>query len=406
MSLLKMVQDQITPALMGMVAGKMNESESVVTKAIGGLMPTILSGMVQQAGSEKGLAGLFGILSKPETAGYLDNLGGLIGGGNLAHGDPRDVAGNLMGQMFGDKIGPILAAIASFAGLKNKDHAGGLLGLAGPLVMGVLSKKIMKDGLNAAGLVKLLMGEKDKIHAAVPAGVASLIGVPAVTAAAPTPSAYDDDKRGGAGWLLWLIPLLLLIGLGWYLLGGNSDRTMTTVTPAPEVEVAETLETPEAVVEETVVTAPAASEMGFDMSLLTENGVETRLVDFINSDTAPCTDAACWFTLDRVTFETGSANIDMTQSSDQLGNIKRIMDAYPSLQLKFGGYTDNTGSVETNIALSQRRAEAVVSALVGMGVDAARMGAEGYGPEFPVASNDTEEGRAQNRRIDVRVRER
>jgi outer membrane protein OmpA-like peptidoglycan-associated protein len=83
-----------------------------------------------------------------------------------------------------------------------------------------------------------------------------------------------------------------------------------------------------------------------------------------------------------------------------------ILKAFPGIQIKIGGYTDNTGSQEMNMKLSQARAEAVAKAVAALGVDAARLDAEGYGPQHPVASNDTEEGRSQNRRIDVRVKAR
>lgn len=136
------------------------------------------------------------------------------------------------------------------------------------------------------------------------------------------------------------------------------------------------------------------------------NGVEARLIGFIEAGTEPCTEAACWFSFDRLTFQTGSAEIDMERSAAQIENIHRILAAYPNVRLKIGGYTDNTGADEANLALSEARAEAVVAAVAALGSDPARMDAEGYGAQFPVASNDTEEGRAQNRRIDVRVTQR
>jgi outer membrane protein OmpA-like peptidoglycan-associated protein len=79
------------------------------------------------------------------------------------------------------------------------------------------------------------------------------------------------------------------------------------------------------------------------------------------------------------------------------------MKCYPNVNLKIGGYTDNVGDAAANQRLSQARAENTKQAIVAQGIDASRLEAEGYGPDHPVASNDTEQGRQQNRRIDVRV---
>ncbi|HQY00366.1 MAG TPA: protein translocase subunit SecD [Flavobacteriales bacterium] len=130
-------------------------------------------------------------------------------------------------------------------------------------------------------------------------------------------------------------------------------------------------------------------------------GVESGLVGFLTSGQAVDKDA--WFNFDRVTFATGSATIDMANSESQLGNLVEIMNAYSNVRLKIGGYTDNTGDSTMNKALSQQRAEAVTAALVAKGIASDRLEAEGYGPAHPVANNDTEEGRAQNRRMALRV---
>ena len=91
------------------------------------------------------------------------------------------------------------------------------------------------------------------------------------------------------------------------------------------------------------------------------------------------------------------------ESTVQLTNIAEILKAFPAVKIKIGGYTDNTGDAAANQVLSADRATAVKKALIGMGIDAGRIEAEGYGSAHPVASNDTPEGRQQNRRIDVRV---
>jgi len=93
----------------------------------------------------------------------------------------------------------------------------------------------------------------------------------------------------------------------------------------------------------------------------------------------------------------------MKKSQDQLSNINEILKPFPRVKLKIGGYTDSTGNEGYNMKLSQNRAEAMVDALTALDIDKARLFPEGYGSKHPVATNATEEGRAQNRRIDVRV---
>ena len=131
-----------------------------------------------------------------------------------------------------------------------------------------------------------------------------------------------------------------------------------------------------------------------------EFGIENKLLTFIKSDKP--VDKTTWFDFDRLLFQTGSATLE-PQSQEQLKNIAEILKAHPSVTIKLGGYTDNTGNAASNLKLSQDRANSVRVELEKMGIGKDRLEAEGYGQEHPVASNDTEEGRAQNRRISVRV---
>ena len=154
--------------------------------------------------------------------------------------------------------------------------------------------------------------------------------------------------------------------------------------------------------------APAAPSAGYSKKLgsgfdLNGNadGIEAGLVGFIESDKP--VDKTTWFNFDRLTFKTGSAELDMDKSKEQLTNMNEILKAFPKVNLKVGGYTDNTGDEAANMKLSQERANTVVTALVGLGTDKARLESEGYGSQHPVGDNATEEGRAQNRRIAVRV---
>lgn len=132
-----------------------------------------------------------------------------------------------------------------------------------------------------------------------------------------------------------------------------------------------------------------------------EFGIENNLVTFIEDKDKPV-DKTTWFNFDRINFETGSANLSQ-ESLVQTKNIAEILKAYPAAELKIGGYTDNTGDAALNVKLSQDRVNAVKAAIVADGIAASRLDAEGYGQEHPVATNDTEDGKAQNRRIAVRV---
>ena len=129
-------------------------------------------------------------------------------------------------------------------------------------------------------------------------------------------------------------------------------------------------------------------------------GIENKLVTFIKSDKA--VDKTTWFDFDRLTFNTGKATLK-PESQEQLKNVAEILKAYPNVNVKLGGYTDNTGNAGSNMKLSAERAASIKTELVGLGIADSRLDAEGYGQEHPVASNDTEEGRAQNRRISIRV---
>ena len=100
-------------------------------------------------------------------------------------------------------------------------------------------------------------------------------------------------------------------------------------------------------------------------------------------------------------FDFGKADLK-PESRATLQEIARLLKANPDLKLYVVGHTDNVGSLEINLELSRRRAEAVVKALVAQfGIDPQRLKPYGIGPLAPVASNDTEEGRAKNRRVEL-----
>jgi K(+)-stimulated pyrophosphate-energized sodium pump len=159
-------------------------------------------------------------------------------------------------------------------------------------------------------------------------------------------------------------------------------------------------------VEEELIGVPLAETRMLDLNgkqlsiAAVGNPVEAALLEFIQSDQGA--DKETWFDFDRLLFKTGSADLE-PGSRQQLENVAEILKAYPEVGIKLGGYTDNTGDPATNLKLSDDRAGSVESSLVDLGIKKERLSSEGYGEDHPVASNETEKGRAKNRRISIRV---
>ncbi len=104
-------------------------------------------------------------------------------------------------------------------------------------------------------------------------------------------------------------------------------------------------------------------------------------------------------------FDTAKSELK-PESEAALKEVASLLQGDPALKVWVVGHTDNTGSDEANVALSQARAASVVSALTGrMGIAAARLAPKGVGPYAPVAPNTTDEGRAKNRRVELVARQ-
>jgi len=107
-------------------------------------------------------------------------------------------------------------------------------------------------------------------------------------------------------------------------------------------------------------------------------------------------------TLQDVLFDTGRAELKSGASSTII-NLASFMKDYPDRRVRIEGFTDSTGSAEFNQQLSENRALAVKDALVLAGIEANRIDVQGFGESNPVASNDTNEGRQLNRRVEILI---
>ncbi|MEL6122274.1 MAG: OmpA family protein [Bacteroidota bacterium] len=451
MSIIKELGGLVTNQIIKSASNSLGESDSAIGKVISGLAPTILAGMLNKSSDAGAFGQIFDMLNRKENVSYLDNLEGMLTPGNIAQGDPRDAAGSMLGSLFGDKVGGILDMITALGGVK-RDSTSSLLGMVGPMIMGYLGKKILNQGLSATGLASYLGTERNNIASAIPNQLADFIGfdvnetvadkaAAAVTGAATTAStaaksaassasgavntAASTAQSGGSGLLKYLLPLLLVAGafFAWRACGTDvknagekvADVTTSAVDGASDAasDMAKGIGEAAKDISADAANAASGAVAGLGQMLsralpggvslnVPENGIESQVIAFIE-DEDKVVDKTTWFNFDRLNFATGSADLDMEKSREQIDNIAAILTAYPNVNIKIGGYTDNTGNAEANMKLSEARAQTVMLALVNKGIAPPRMAAEGYGDAHPVASNDTADGRAQNRRIALRV---
>ncbi|HXG20656.1 MAG TPA: OmpA family protein [Methylomirabilota bacterium] len=112
------------------------------------------------------------------------------------------------------------------------------------------------------------------------------------------------------------------------------------------------------------------------------------------------TDRGLVVTLGDVSFESGQAKLT-AEAMRKLYNLAAVLKDNPQQNILIEGYTDNTGSEAANLELSRQRADAVRDFLIANGVDPEQVMARGYGEAYPVASNTTETGRRENRRVEI-----
>ncbi len=135
---------------------------------------------------------------------------------------------------------------------------------------------------------------------------------------------------------------------------------------------------------------------------LAEGSADLEFADFVKAGKVTANEKEGWINFDGLQFETGSSSLKAS-SKVTLDNITAILKSAPNTTIKIGGYTDNTGNAANNVTLSNDRAEGVKQALIANGIAAERMDAKGYGDMHPVGDNNTDIGRAMNRRIAVRM---
>jgi outer membrane protein OmpA-like peptidoglycan-associated protein len=415
-NLLDAVKGHFSGDLISKAASFLGESDGGINKALGGLIPTVLSGITSKASTSSGAEEVFSMAKEQHGSGLLGNLGGVFSGGSLL-----SKGADLIKGLFGGKLGGIVDAIAGFAGIKSSS-ASSLMSLAAPVALGTLGKHAADNNLGASGISSLLASGKSALAGLLPAGIGSLLGGigGSASAAASTVSNYADDAAGRAGGgIKWLLPLLLLAALGflgWWLLkskscGKSDGGDHTTGTPvAGDTSKhghggdTSTAHMSTGTVEMTKVTLPGGVTLDAAKGSI-EDMLSTFLATGDYKKTADSLMKDKWFDFSSVNFKFGTA--ELTDSSKiQLGNVAKIIDAYGDAKVKIGAYTDKKGDDAGNMKLSQRRADAVAASLKSMVKSKVQIdGAEGYGEKFAKADeNAPDEERVKDRHISLRVK--
>jgi hypothetical protein len=284
-NLIDLVKSQLGGQVLNQVSGLLGESTDKTQLAVNGAIPALLGGLLGSASKGNGASNILSALNGVDDS-IVGNFAGLLGGGNQSSG-LMDTGGKLLGSLLGGGgVGGLTNAISGFSGL-GKGAAGSLLGLLAPLLMGVVKRQLVgSGGLNVGNLTNLLMGQKNHIQAAMPAGLDKQLqsaglgdlfggvlgnltgmGQQAVSSATSAVNQAGNTVNRGvqgatnaarnvadniptrrpANPLRWLAPLALVLVAGWFLLGRNnapattveSGGTGTTTTAATgDVDVA------------------------------------------------------------------------------------------------------------------------------------------------------------------------
>ncbi len=362
------------------------ESTASTHRALQMAARAIVAGLAGEASSITGAKDLrrvvedAGLLGPPERVS--EQLGAASGEDLVGMGK------GMLGHLFGGRLGGITEASAMAAGVRPSSMSS-LLALAAPLIFGALGSHVHTENLDAAGLAGLLGTQRNLAVRSLPSAVvAALPGAPEARPLPPireVPVAAQSSTR--ALWpLLLLIPAALLVGL--FIrnarapvapgrLGAGIAPEATEVTPPPVVA------------EPSEGTAPATP-------------IGDQLAQFLATPGGP---ASKRFVFDHLNFAFATADLT-PESLPTLDRVAKVLGAHPDTEVLVEGHTDGTGVPAANERLSLERANAVKAALIARGVPAEHVTAQGIGQGQPLASNDTEEGRARNRRTELVITRR
>ena len=383
------------------IAGRLGESGQAVSRGLESVSASLISSLAGRSSDPNSMSQIFDLVTHAPSDVNVSILASAVTGSgktSVSTSSLLDLGKNFLSLAFGANQSSILDAIGRSAGLRSSS-ATSLASIAAPLLMTALGRLVRSDRLTQGQLGSVLVYESAGIQNLLPAEMQHRFertvpaeAIPDLNSRPLSISTVLEPRPSLPAWL-WLLALPLLIPLLLWLFNREHVRQVSQAAPA----VTERSRFGAADLGEFVV-----RRLPDDVNLnIPGRGVESRLLAFIQAPSKNV-DEVTWFDFDRLVFNTDSAQL-RPESQEQLRNIAAILTAYPDVLIKVGGYTDNIGDPQSNLKLSQDRADGVVAELISFGIEPDRLESQGYGDEHPVADNSTEDGRARNRRISMHV---
>lgn len=457
MNILNSLKDLANDELMAKVSLALGVDEKNLSKVIQASIPTLLGGILYtDSKKHHTLVNIF------EQAARNDNLMGdmlsNVAGGNVP---ANDIMQSVLNAIFWEKKSGVINILTNLGGTKV-ESVEIILGFVGGLVASFFGSKMKTDGLNFGDLLDLLAQEKENIMVALPDGLATTLGLSKGPAEAVQHVMKNTTNANNAAMLAvavpvsestraadnatqvvknrvsdttmkWLWPLILLaglaIGLLYFLKGCNHvgvKEDLEQIEGSVGVVDEQVANTSSDLVDTAVATNASGvlnedgdwiATKGALVTLKTEDGrlIETnkgsvaeKLYQFAMDQSAvpDKNRPSNWFNFDGLLFQSGSS-ILKSGAEKEIATTVDVLNAFPKLKIKIGGYTDNSGDPNVNLKLSESRARMVYQTLLNKGAQKTSFDSkafEGYGDQYPICTtNGSEACKAQNRRIAVVV---
>jgi OOP family OmpA-OmpF porin len=405
-NLLELTKGHITKEVGYIISALTEESTGDVQAALLGTLPGLIGAIMNKASTSGGVHELIGLMHLNNEDYVLRDLAGVLSDPDKSK-DLITMGLSLLPMILDADLKIVTDSISASTGLKNYSVSN-ILSISAPIVLSVVGKQVKDKTIDPLKLTTLLVGQKEHILKYLPKDLAALWNFSGLEELNknlqrnPVSEHHLEHKpvsgKRMLGYLVAAILFLVVIVWGYKKLNRGEETVVVEDFSADTVGAKKTANVP---VSNTPVRL-ISRELPRDIELIIpERGTEARLLDFIE-DSSQVVDKEIWIDFDRIVFAPNKAELN-EESREQVDNIADIMKAYPNLNIKIGGYTDNTGDAAGNLNLSKNRADAVKKGITKNNIKASRIQSEGYGIEHPIESNDTEEGRAKNRRIAINV---